>query len=476
MQRKRTVSVVYLLFLSTALVFGGCSSSDNPAQPVPEENTSTTAKTMSQTSVALFSNMSSFSQVDDFMSGPDEVADLEIPEFDDRGSAGQIANKTKEMALRTFRADIKKFDRAWTAQVDSVIFDSTVRDSVAGVTRRFKLTFNFQTSRARFFVVGFDYRSQHPLEYDSTEVVADLNGTIFDESDDVLVSLESLRRFKPGQLIREERGSFLPDPHAPGTEPEGGVLTSEINYSSASFILRTQATFTYHEGMGGSYEKTSGFSDGTTHRESATFAGDGSGSFEEDRRDGTRVRGDFNSPEDDGQGSYQLATTFPSGHDPSSVTESGSFTINSADSTLNGTFERVATQLDGSTVRDQVEVSQTRIGAVLSTTLNIESGDGGLGFLVITESPDVDQVRGEWNNADGTFVTFTAQAFGDGSSHFIAKQFASEVAFQNNEPAIATGEFDFYPDGSGRGVVTEGTDVYDVTIRSDGTIEITKRP
>jgi|GEM_PF-2448170 len=475
---KSNLRMAFLLTLSAIFGYWGCSSSDNPVQPPPDKQppASVTAQTMGQTSVTLFSNVTSFSQIDDFMGGADEVVDLEIPDLDNNANASQLARKIKGQSLNVLSRHFDKVTLPKTAQQDSVVFDVTERDSVEGVTHRVSLIYNPQTQRARFFIVGFDYREDNPLEYDSTEVAANLNGTIFDDSDDVLLSLNTLRRLKPGQLIREESGSFVPDPPAPGADPTGGVLTNDITYSNSSFISRSAATFAYHEGSGGNYEKTSEFSDGTTHREAATFNSDGTGSFEEDRRDGTMVRGTFDSPEDDGQGSYELTTTFKAGHDPSKVTESGEFTYNVADSTISGTFTKIQTKLDGSTATDRVEVSQTRVGDILSTTLNVESAEDGMGFIAITESPDVDQLHGEWNNADGTFVTFTAQSFSEGSSHLEAKQYASEVAFQNNEPALATGVFDFYPDGSGRGVVTEGTDIYDVVIRPDGTVEVTKRP
>lgn len=474
----KSLKRLVLLSAFSAVGYWGCSSSDNPAKPVPDDNppVNKTAQTMGQTSVTLFSNATSFSQIDDFMGGADEVVDLDIPDLNNRANASQLARKIKNQSLSVLSNHFDKVTLPKTAQDDSVVFDVTERDSIKGVTHRASLIYNPKTQQARFFFTGFDRRADDPLEYDSTEVKANLNGTIFDDSDDILLSVSVLRRLRPGQLIREEVGSFVPDPPAPGADPTGGVLMNQITYSNSSFISRSEATFSYHEGSGGNFEKTSEFSDGTTHREAATFNSDGTGSFEEDRRDGTMVRGTFDSPEDDGQGSYELTTTFKAGHDPSKTTESGEFTYNVSDSTISGTFTKIETKLDGSTVTDRVEVSQTRVGDILSTTLNIESAEDGMGFIAITESPEVDQLHGEWNNPDGTFVTFTAQSFSEGSSHLEAKQYASEVAFQNNEPAIATGVFDFYPDGSGRGVVTEGTDIYDVVIRADGTIEVTKRP
>ncbi len=473
---KSTLWMGCLVVASSFLLQIGCSSSDNPSDPNPGDNLSVNenAEALSNTTVSVYENISSIGQIASFMAGGDDLVDLDIPELEDRTVAKRFAETVKAKSLRAFKRSPELLTLAQTTQEDSIVFDVTERDSVEGVTRRISLIYNRTTGAARFFVVGFDYSDPSPLEYDSTEVAADLNGTLFNEDDDVLTSLQSLRRFKPGQLIREESGSFTPDAHTPGSEPEGGILTNRITYSSTSFISQSNATFEYHENSGGSFSKTSEFSDGTTHRESATFTTDGTGSFEEDRRDGSQVRGTFDSAENDGQGSFSLTTTFPANHDPKVVAESGTFAWNSADSTINGTFERVVTRLDDTTESESVTVSQSRVDDLLTTTLEVDGADGN-GRLTVTETPDLEQIAGEWNNPDGTFVKFTAQSFPDGSAHIEGEEYASAAAFQNGDEPTTTGVFDLYPDGSGQGVVTEGDDVYDVIIRPDGTVEVTKR-
>ncbi len=474
---KNTVFKSSLTVCLALLLQLGCSSSDSPVSPDTGNNDqgAVQAEAAGETGFEIHRNVASFEEISSFIVEPNEIAALDIPEFETPGAAARFGASVKRRSLSALSKRPEALNRIQSAAGDSVIFDVTERDSVEGVTHRVSLIYDPDAGTARFFVVAFDYRDGHPLTYDSTEVKADLNGTLLNDSDDVLLSLYNMKRYNAGQLLQKTIGTFTPDDHAPGTEPEGGVLTSEVTYVSSSFINSTQARFEYHPDSGGSYSKTSTFSDNTTHTESATFNLDGTGTFAESRRDGTEISGTFDSAEQDGQGGFNKTITFPAGHDPESISESGEFTFNPGDSTISGSFERQIQPLAGEMVTERVTVDQTRVGDLLTTTLNIEASDDGSGFITITETEDVDQISGEWNNADETFVVFTAQGYPDESAHLEFQVYASEVAFENGEEPILTATFDFYPDGSGQGVVTEGEDVYDVVIHPDGSVTVTKR-
>ena len=477
MKQKRFSTWIGTLILSLLLMAMFACSTENPTSPDDNDNQANKmVESTSSSSVGIYQNISSFKQVTNLIQGPAAIADLDVPEVKDPDSAMNFARSIKQKAFTLGAKDLKVLSK--TGQIafgDSVIWDVTERNEEEGVTYRVSLIYNDETGEARLFVVGFDYLEGHPLEYDSTEIRVDLNFTILDDSDDVLLSLENLKRYKSGQLISEESGSFVPDAHVPGTEPDGGILMSEVKYSDSSFISSTKATLEYHEGQGGSYMRTSKFSDGSESSEAATFNVDGTGTFSESRRDGTQIDGTFDSAEEDGIGAFSLTTTFPAGHDPVSVRESGEFNINASDSTISGSFEREVTLLNGDVERESVMVNQTRVGDVLTTSLNVENADGSNGHITITESPEVDQVSGEWTNADETFVVFTAESYPDDSAHLDAKVYANETAFENSAEPIASAVFDFYPDGSGMGVVTEGGKIYDVTIHPDGSVTIKER-
>ena len=204
------------LVVATSFLFQfGCSSSNNPAQPDNggKKSENENAEALSKTTVGVYENISSVGQISGFMSGADNLVELDIPELEDRSAATTFAKAVKAKSITAFKKSPDVLRLSQSTQTDSVVFDVTERDSLAGLTRRVSLLYNRADDRARFFVVEFDYSSESPLEYDSTEVTAKLNNTLFDDTDDVLTSLHTLRRFKPGQLIREEKGSFIPDEH-----------------------------------------------------------------------------------------------------------------------------------------------------------------------------------------------------------------------------------------------------------------------
>jgi hypothetical protein len=448
----------------------GCNS-NSPVDPIddnPDDNVSQSVQNVSGNSIGIVKNVASFKQVSNLIQGESAIVDLEVPEVENPGSALSFAKTTQQSALAKLNIDSDVLYKSSGAFVDSVIWDVTYEEEGTGITRRVSLIYDFEVDQGRLFFVGLQFPESHPLSYDSTEIEVSLNSTLDDDSDDVLLSLYNLKRYASGQLIDEEVGRFVPDPYAPGSEPTGGMLSSEVSYGSSSFIRNTSTMFEFHENQGGSYSKESSFADNTTSREAATFNVDGTGTFSNDRRDGTSIEGTFDSAEEDGVGGYSLTTNFPSGHDPVSVVESGSFIIDSADSTINGSFSRVTTYQDSREERESVTVEQAVIGDVKTTSLDVENSDGSRGLITITESNDVDQVSGEVTNADGTFAVFSAQQYNDGFAHLSIELYASRAAFDDGQDPIVSGEFDWYPDGSGHGTVTEADKTYDITINPDG--------
>ena len=72
-------------------------------------------------------------------------------------------------------------------------------------------------------------------------------------------------------------------------------------------------------------------------------------------------------------------------------------------------------------------------------------------------------------------MVFTAESYPDDSAHLDAKVYENEVAFEAGAEPVVSALFDFYPDGSGMGVVTEDGKIYDVTIHPDGSVTIEER-
>lgn len=464
--------------LTAALViaFGawlGCSA-ENPSGPEPQpQQVSKKVQDAGSATARIYQNVTSFEELSALISGPNAVAKLDIPEMSNPQRAAAHARRVEKRVVGRLLSTKPGLERQM-ADGDSVLWEGEFEEN--GVTYRGKLLYNADTDEARLYVVGFRFPDTHPLSYDSTEIKARLNRTLSDDSDDVLLAVDLLKRYKEGGLIVEEQGRFVPDPYNPGSEITGGVLSNEVRYASSSFVRKTAARLEYHEGQGGSYSKESEFADGSTSREEATFNVDGTGTFSELRRDGTSVEGQFDSAEDDGEGSFTLTTTFPSGSDPVSMTESGTFQVNAADSTLNGSFEREVIYKDGRKETERVAVEQMRAGDVLTTTLDVENSDGSGGNITLVETPEVAQASGQWVDTDQTLMDFVAQYYAtDNSAHLEFEKYASQADYDAGADPILTGVFDFYPDGSGKGTITEGDQTYDVVIHPDGSVTITPR-
>jgi hypothetical protein len=464
MNKRASLSLLFVFSLAVSLLVA-CSGQDNPADPGEQEVNQSVA-VASKASVDIYQNVAAFNQTASLMQGASAIVAMDVPDFTNPDEATVLARKTQAQSFARLRLDRPVLNKS---SADSTIWDITERDSIEGVTNRVKFVYDPETGIGSLFVVRFEFRDNHPLVYDSTAITVDLNQTLLNDGDDVLLSIYNLKRYREGHLIREEIGTFVPEPYAPGSEPQSGVLTNTVTYGGSSFITSTDTRLEYDAGAGGSYAKTTTFSDGSQHLESATFTLQGTGSFEETKRDGTHITGTFDSMEEDGSGSYSKTTTFPAGHDPVTVAESGTFSKGSGDGTFNGSVSKEVTYQDGRVETETATVEQTIVGDVITTSINADNEDGH-GFIAIVETPDVDQISGEWTNADETFIVFTAQAYADGSAHLEFKLYESEVAFENGAGPIASGEFDFYPDGSGHGVVQDEKEnkAYDVTIDPDG--------
>ncbi|MFQ6113648.1 MAG: hypothetical protein ACE5NG_06105, partial [bacterium] len=416
-----------LIFCLSMVYLVGCSKS--PTEP-GNDQVNQTVLTVSANGVDIYNSVSSFKQISDLLQGPESKLDIDIPELENPQKALHLAKSLLQESFDRIKSDSKLHVKTQSVLSDSVIWDVTWRNEILGFTVRNSLIYDNTTGRGRLFHVRFDFDDRHRLDYDSTEIKVDLNFTLFENGDDVLLSLENLKQYKPGRLLKEERASFIPDPYEAGTEPTGGILESDITYSPSSFISSTHARLEYHEGIGGSWSKEVQYSDETSSSEAVTFSEDGTGTFEETRRDGTHMEGTFDSAEEDGVGGFTKTITFPEGHDPVSIYEAGQFTQNLADSTLHGSFEREVRFKNGSVRRESVTVDESISNGVKTTIINVEKADGSGGTITIVETSEVDQISGEWTNSDGTFLIFSAEYYPDGSAHFEFELYASKEAYE----------------------------------------------
>ena len=102
-----------------------------------------------------------------------------------------------------------------------------------------------------------------------------------------------------------------------------------------------------------------------------------------------------------------------------------------------------------------MEVDESHKDGVKTTTLKIQGADDGSGMLTIEESADRTHVVGEWTDPDGVFTKFEGTELVGGPTELAFEVYASKEAYENGDLPILSGKITFYPDGSGKGTVTQ---------------------
>ncbi|NIW80960.1 MAG: hypothetical protein GWN16_16505, partial [Calditrichae bacterium] len=98
------------------------------------------------------------------------------------------------------------------------------------VSVRKALYYDSQTGNARYYEAIYQFPNQIQLEYDSTEIRADLNFTLEDTTDDKLLSVYQLTNFKPGFYVEKKEGQADVTDYGPNNEVTGATLHNEVFY------------------------------------------------------------------------------------------------------------------------------------------------------------------------------------------------------------------------------------------------------
>lgn len=211
---------------------------------------------------------------------------------------------------------------------------------------------------------------------------------------------------------------------------------------------------------------------GAVSSERINFFANGTGTFFEDNRDGTHIEGSFDILEDDDRGSFTSNTTFRSGHNPISISESGSFTFNPIDSTTDGTLCKTLYYLNGSGETQTITVDQTLVTGNTVTHIKVQNSDSMGGEIATTAFDNREEATGWWLDGDEQYIKFNGTFSPDGSAVIDLEVYASQTAFDHGQPPIYTGHFFFKPDGYDNGQVFVNGKLYDVLLTPGGNQEI----
>lgn len=466
--KSPTLSVLTLV--STITLLAGCDR--NPIDPSQRRDGQEALQRAAKSSSEFYSAVASAQDASTLMRGTGAI--IAAPELDLKNqSSGYVqAKRAVQRVLVELASHPERLSNLDGVNGDSLLWQFTKRNQFAGFTETVRLLYDFDTGIAKMQAIKFNFDDRHWVRYDSSYVEADLNKTLEDESDDLIKIVENLKQYKEGHQLQEEWSKFVPDAYPPGSEPDGGIFDKKVNYHESSFIRQTSEHAELHAATGGEWSKTVDYADGTKSSEKFTFTPEDTGTFEEIRRDGTKITGAFDSAEHDGVGSFEKTTTFPAGSDPASIYEAGTFRLETADSTLHGSYEKEVRFKSGETLRESVQFDEAITNGVKSTTLKIQAQDGSHGILTIEERAGGSHVGGEWTEANGEFYLFTIEYYPDGSARLEFSCWASRDDQRNGEPPVISGIIHFNPDNSGSGNLTDSEGSHTVTINPDGSASV----
>jgi len=346
---------------------------------------------------------------------------------------------------------------------DSLLF--YFEDTVRGIRKA--LYYDAETGKARYYEVRYKFAPWRNIEYDSAQVVADLNFTLDDPSDDRLENLYQLQQFNENYFVQKiETSGTVTD--WDGTEITGAELVGDAWYHSDRWLQHLRQFVDMNPDNSGTLREDFDFRDGTTAYHSVTFLSDNTGSFEKQLRDGTTVTGTFDSFEDDLNGSYHELTDFPAGRYVDQVEKDVNIWVDLPDSVVNLDATEVVRFESGRVDSAAASISIAENDSVKTTTISERKPNGAFGTFVVVERSDETTMEGEWTTWDGYYILINAEYYMDGSSHVHYEVYASQTAYENGEQALIIADYYFSPDQSGNGKLTYENETFDIEFDAGG--------
>ncbi|GEM_PF-3396326 len=410
-------------------------------------------------------------QVNDLNATSDEIQSLTGDEqfVEDQGVPGVSTVKTlKKRGLELVRAVPQHMpDIPILAKVagDSLIFFQET--NTGGFGKRVALYYNFESGLARYYQVTFRFPAGRNLQYDSTEVVADLNKTLDNDRDDKLVSVFSWQKFKESFFVDSIRSDIEITDYE-GTEPTGLTAVSDSYYSGGMRLIHKKQTAEMHPDNSGTLREDFYYKDGTDSYNRFTFQSDYQGTFEKKYRNGLLVSGSFNQLRDDNHGSYSELIDFPDGRTLDKITRSAEVWLELPDSTSHADYHHAVYFSSGKVDSLQATLVVTKNEGDRTGTLNVSKSNGAHGTIKTVVTAEVKTLTGNWTTWNNYYILISAEYYLDGSGHVHYAVYKTEDAYNNGDDPLLVADYNFAPDHSGNGTITHGDTSYDVTFDESG--------
>ena len=389
--------------------------------------------------------------------------DVDIPLATVSVLKDQANRMTREAKLH-----IANLPRLSKTSGDSLIFQHT--DTSGTKITRVALYLDADSGLVRFEVVTSDSNPDRRVQYDSTSIVIDIND-INDDSDDRFLSLFNFRRFAGKFIVQTITSAMIATDWDVEGEVTGFTATTTSTYNENRNLQKVISMVVLNPDENGTITQTFFFEGGETSVHSVTFNGDGTGTFSRSFRNGTTITGSFDDVEDDGMGSYQATTSFPSGFYLASIFKSASVVFDFIDKVMTGDYLEIVTFSDGAIDSVSMQIEVRKEDDYLVTTMDIVKSDGANGRLVIMKGDDLTVLNGTWTDVDNHYIIITAEYYADGSAWLKYEVYLNKTRYDAGANPIATGEYNFSPDGNGSGTLSSDGQVYEIDLK-DGLGEI----
>jgi len=383
--------------------------------------------------------------------------DIEIP-------GGNISIRKKAISLfEQVQKDLPK-----EFELNKFVTDSLYifyNDTMLGV--KVALFYNSQTEVARYYQVKYKFAIWGNLVYDSAEVVVDVNGTLDDGSDDMLVSLHQTQNFKTNFFVQSIVGDLIVTDFVEG-DITGAEWTQDTYYHTNRYLSHLGRFADFNPDNSGTLREDFDYNDGKSAYHEFTYNGDYTGSFAKQFRDGTNVSGTFDMVEDDLHGAWTELIQFPSGRYLDKIEREAEVEILLPDSSFVASFFEAIYFSSGNVDSSNVNISVSVINDEKITVLDITKKNGAHGIFTITETEDETTIDGDWTTWNDYYIELTAELYIDGSGHVHYEVWINEASYNNNDDPILVVDYYFSPDNEGTGTITYKNQQYEITANESG--------
>jgi len=467
MKRLRVCTVWSLMVFLLYVLLTGCEKSTiDPTQD--QLQLSVGAQEGLSSSWQTIHNLSSVSEVHSILEGDVEI---DQSEFGGIYSTGDMMNeydkfqKGLETVLSTSAVE-------GTTLEDSLLWFIDWTDPISGVSVRKALYYSEVTGRARYYEAIYQFPAQLRLAYDSTEIRADLNFTLEDESDDRFLSLFKFTQFKDGFFVSKIEAQAQATDWDQLNQVTGATASNQVWYGEQSRLDHLLQQLEINPDESGHINERLDYRDGTYLQKMVNFYSDFTGDFSEIWRNGTQVSGTFDRIEDDNHAGLTRRVDFPAGFFVDKIDQLADITLNPADSSSHLLLNEKILFASGRLDTSELVIEEYYQSGLKKTHLIAAKSSGARADLEVTDYPGYQEVDGNYTGPRGYFSLIHAIFYSDGSGELWLTVYENEQAYQNGEPYLAKIYIRFNPDGSGDGEIAEGDEKYLVQVNSSGEMQV----